>query len=1047
MKYMSESLNPVWRCIGPFRAGRVGAVAGDCQDPNVFYFGACAGGIWKSEDAGLYWQNVSDGYFTSSSIGAIAVAESDGNVIYVGTGESTARSNISPGDGVYKSTDAGRSWRHIGLKESRHIGKIAIHPDNPDLVYIAALGHVHGPNEERGVYRSSDGGETWEQVLYLNDQVGAVDIKLDPRNPRILYAAMWEMTRSFWDVSSGSDDCGLYRSTDGGDSWQEVTGRNGLPGGLLGKIAVAISPAQAGRVWALIESPDRPGLYRTDDFGNQWKLVSEDGELNARAWYYTHMTADPQDGNTVYVNCFNLWKSIDGGHNFTQISTPHGDNHDIWLDPHNNQRIIQGNDGGACVSLNGGRSWSPVYNQPTAQLYRINTDNQYPYHVYGTQQDSSTIAVPSNDYKRGAISWASSYQVGTGESGHIAPRPDDHNIVYSGAIGSSPGGGNSLQHYDHRTRQIRLITPWPETRRGELPSVYRYRFNWTYPIVVSEHDPETIYIAGQHVLRSQDAGQSWQEISPDLTRNDPAAHVVSGGPINKEGGTAEMYATILALAESPLDANVLWAGSDDGLIHLSQDGGESWQNVTPAVLPEFLQISTVEPSPFARGTVYVAGTRNKADDFQPYLFVSEDFGVSWTQITAGIPADDFTRVIRADSERPGLLYAGTESTVYYSTDNGTSWRRLSGNLPVTPIYDLRVKNGDLVAGTHGRSLWIMDDVSPLRQLADDAADEVVLFAPREAVRIIPQLTIGWAGGAPGKNYYPVFADNTTFVEVDSGQGSKARRFLDAGDNAPAGALIHYHLPDSATGPLTLTITDANGDEVNQFQNKDDEWTEGTFLPNKAGHNRFVWDLRYPDGTTIKGEDLAATVPVGPMVAPGEYTIQLEHDGQIVTQPLTVIAEPSVTVDALDSDAQVQLLLAIRDKLSEANAVVNALRDIRAQLAGAASRLPANEAIVALADGWETRLKAAESPLTPVDLRRRPDVTNAGVRAISQLAALTPVVDSADFRPTDAAQRFFTEKSAEMDKLLETARTEIDQAVSEMNAALHAAGTGGIIAAG
>ena len=1045
MPVLPVSFKPQWRCIGPFRGGRVGAVAGDVSDPTVFYFGACAGGVWKTTDAGTYWVNVSDGFFTTASIGAIAVAESDPNVIYVGSGESTTRSNISPGDGVYKSNDAGRTWQNVGLRDSRHIGKVAIHPQNPDLVYVAALGHAHGPNQQRGVFRSRDGGLSWEQVLHKSDQAGAIDIKLDPNNPRILFAAIWQMERSFYDMSSGGPDSGLYCSFDGGDSWQELTGRNGFPGGLLGKIGVAISPAQRGRVWALVESAEAPGLYRSDDYGANWQLVSTDGELNARAWYYSHITADTQNGDTVYVNCFSFWKSIDGGATFSQIATPHGDNHDLWIDPNNNQRMIQGNDGGACVSLNGGASWSTVFNQPTAQFYRITTDNQTPYHVYGTQQDSSSIAVPSNAYDRGAIPWAACYQAGTGESGHIAVRPDDHNIVYVGAIGSSPGGGNSLQRYDHRRKQIRLISPWPESLRGALPSERRYRWNWTYPILISEHNPDNLYIGCQYVLRSQDEGQSWQEISPDLTRADPATFVASGGPINKEGGAAEMYATVLALAESPLREGLLWAGSDDGLLHLSRDGGASWHNVTSDLWPEFLQISTVEPSPFAEGTVYLAGTRNKANDFRPYLFKSTDYGQSWQEITAGIPDHDFTRVIRADPARERLLYAGSESTVYVSLDDGVSWQALAGNLPIVPVYDLRVKGDDLIAGTHGRSFWILDDLTPLRQLDEAAlAAAATLFTPRPALRVRPWLTEDWGGGVAGKNYYAIFAENVTFVEVATAQGTKRRQFLDAGENGPAGALIHYHLAEAPTASISLTIHDGDGNEVNRIVSKGADWESGEFLPAAAGFNCFVWNLRYADGEAIKGKDLSATGAPGPVVAPGRYEVRLTVGQQTLSQPLTVVLDGRVETPVAELEAQVSLLLTVRDKLSEAHALINDVRDVRAQLAAWQERLADRPELADAAGKLAQKLHDAEEPLIMPGLKTRSEVGNAGVRLLAQLAAFIPLAGGADYGPTSVSQPYVDHLVTQIDDCLATLHELLQAELPHFNNQLHAAGLGAVM---
>ncbi|MDQ7033864.1 MAG: glycosyl hydrolase, partial [Anaerolineae bacterium] len=666
-----------------------------------FYFGACAGGVWKTNDAGQYWECVSDGFFKTSSVGALAVSELDPNVIYAGMGEATIRIDVSHGDGVYKSTNGGRSWQHMGLEDTRHIGKIRIHPHDPDTVFVAALGHAFGNNKERGVFKSTDGGKTWRNVLFKSEKAGAVDICIDPNNPRIIYATIWEAYRNFWQISSGGEDSGLWKSTDGGETWTDISRNKGMPDGVLGKIGVAASPAKAGRVWALIEN-EKGGMYRSDDYGDTWEYVAANNDLVSRAWYYIHVTADPQDGDTVYVNNLRLWKSIDGGRNYDMIQTPHGDNHDIWIDPKNNRRMIQGNDGGACVSVNGGDTWSSIFNQPTAQFYHVATDNRDPYFVYGTQQDNSSLAVPSR-VRQSSITWADGYVAGTGESGYIAPKPDNPNVVFLGAIGSSPGGGNALQRYDHESKYVRLVTTWPELMSGEGAIDYKYRFAWTYPILFSPHDPNTLYAAGNIVFKTTNEGQSWEPISPDLTRADPDKLQITGGPINRDSVGAEAYATVFAFAESPHEAGVFWAGSDDGLVHISKDGGKNWTDITPKDLPEWSMVSILEPSPHDPATCYMATTRYKLDDYAPYLYKTSDYGATWTRINKGIRDDDFTRVIRCDPTRKGLLYAGTETGLYISFDDGANWQPFQLNLPVTPIHDIVIKNNDLIAATHGRA--------------------------------------------------------------------------------------------------------------------------------------------------------------------------------------------------------------------------------------------------------------------------------------------------------------------------------------------------------
>ena len=639
-----------FRCIGPPRGGRVVAVAGCPCDPAVFYFGAVAGGVWKTDDAGTTWCNVSDGYFNTSSVGALTVSESDPNVIYAGMGESTIRLDISPGDGVYRSTDAGHRWEHLGLGETRHIAEIRVHPKDPDIVYVAALGNPFGASPERGVYRSINGGKSWERVLFNSEGAGAIDLALDPHNPSILYATAWEAHRNFWELSSGGPDSGIYRSVDGGDSWSEISRNPGLPAtGILGKIGITASRAKPGRVWTLIESVEAPGLYRSDDFGDTWSLATDNQELRYRPWYYMHVFADPVEADTVYITNLRMWKSTDAGASFTKLATPHGDNHDLWIDHQNNRRMIEGNDGGANVSFNAGDSWSTIYNQLTAQFYTVTTDNQQPhYRVYGTQQDNSSISVPSNS-NDGAIAWGDCYIAGTGESGYMAVHPENANIVYVGAVGSSPGGGGALQRYDHKSGQTQLVNVWPEAHGGMGPGELKYRFPWTFPILFSPHDPGVLYTTGNVAFKSTDEGHSWHPISPDLTRNFKDKLGASGGPITLDTSAAEHYCTIYTFRESPHEAGVYWSGSDDGLVQVSRDSGQSWRDVTPPSLPEWSFIRTIEPSPHDAATVYVAATRYKLDDPTPYLFKSMDYGESWVDIVGkGLPIDDFVRVIRAD---------------------------------------------------------------------------------------------------------------------------------------------------------------------------------------------------------------------------------------------------------------------------------------------------------------------------------------------------------------------------------------------------------------
>jgi len=1011
-----------WRCIGPFRGGRVVAVAGSYEDPATFYFGAVAGGVWKTTDAGTYWQCVSDGYLATSSVGALAVAPSDSNVIYAGMGETTIRIDVSHGDGVYKSTDAGRSWSHLGLAETRHIGKVRVHPSDPDTVWVAALGHAFGKNEERGVYKSTDGGQTWRKVLYVTDGAGAVDLTLDERNPRILYATIWQANRGFWEINSGGPDSGLWRSLDGGETWQDISRHPGLPAGTLGKMGVSASPARSGRVWCLIEHTTEGGLYRSDDHGDTWTKVSDDQNLVSRAWYYIHVTADPGDPETVWVNNLDLWKSSDGGKTFIEIGTPHGDNHDLWIDPANPNRMIQGNDGGANVSHNGGITFSTIYNQPTAQLYHIATDDREPYWVYGTQQDNTSIATPSR-VTHAAIRWADCQITGSGESGYIVVKPDDQDIVYVGAIGSSPGGGNALQRYDWKTDQIRLITTWPEMMSGIGASEHRQRFAWTYPIVVSPHDPNTLYVGGDRVLKSTDEGQSWTPISPDLTRADPDTLKPTGGPVNKDAVGAETYATVFSFIESPHEAGVFWAGSDDGLIHLSRDGGATWDNVTPPDFPDWTMVVGIEPSPTDPATVYVAGTRYKLDDYRPYLYVTRDYGATWSRIDRGIREDDFTRVIRADPEQPGLLYAGTETGLYVSFDDGANWEPFQANLPVCPVHDLIVRGTDLIAGTHGRSIWILDDLSPLRAAAAGLPDgEVALVTPRETKRFLPG--IGWNTDVAASTNY-LSSRGGGYLPVTTAEGEVVRTFLDAGENPPNGVIVTYRLAGAPAEPIRLRITDATGAEVRTFTSRladDPVKAKERRLPARAGWNRFVWDMRWAPVTKITGTDPAAEKAIdGPIVAPGEYTLTLTTGEHERTETVRIVPPANRAASAEDLAAQDDLLRRIHGQLDRTARTINRMRDLRAQLDGWATRTKPAEGedgaggIAAAATVLRDEVLEIEKTLQVPDFRPGwADNLNAGTRLFDKLAALPPAVALGDYRPTDAAGEVYADLTARID---------------------------------
>ncbi len=1011
-----------WRNIGPPRGGRTVAVAGDPVDPTTFYFGACAGGIWKTSDGGIYWQNISDGFLKTAAVGAIAVSEADPNVIYAGMGEACIRGNVSHGDGVYRSTDTGKTWTHLGLEETRHISRVRVHPRDPDTVYVAALGHAYGHNKERGVFRSTDGGQTWEQVLFRSDHAGAVDLSLDPTNPRVLYASFWDVLRTPWGLTSGGPDSSIYKSTDGGDNWTEITRNPGLPEGTLGRIGVAASPAKAGRVWATVEA-ENPGLFRSEDGGDTWEVVSDNADLQGRPWYYQHVFADPQDADTVWILNYLVWKSIDGGRTFTQVTTPHGDNHDLWIDPKNPKRMIEGNDGGACISFNGGDSWSSIYNQPTAQFYHVRADTRFPYRVYGTQQDNSAISVPSRTSK-GAIPWGDCYTVGSAESGHIAVHPDDPDIVFAGAVGSSPGGGGNLLRYDHRTGQVRIVTAWPELAWGWGPKDQKYRFQWTFPILFSPHDSSVLYITGNQVFRSTDQGSSWDVISPDLTRNDPSKLGPSGGPVTRDTTNAETYCTIFAFVESPHEQGVFWAGSDDGLVHISRDGGETWDNVTPSDLPEWATVSTIEASPHDPATAYLAAHRYRLDDFRPLLFVTNDYGATWRDISGGIRENDFARVIREDPGRRGLLYVGTETGLYVSFDDGETWQSFQANLPVVPVYDLFVKDDDLLAATHGRSFWILDDLSQVRQIGPEIADKAFHLAkPRRTFRL--PSPFGSRKASSGKNYQLSLGGIVTYTERKGAHNEVVRTFLDSGENPPDGVVTTYYIKEPPKEMATLTYLDAQGNVIKTFSSvaPEGEKPEEADLraPAGAGMNRFLWNMRYPDARRIPQDKSLEGAGVGPLAVPGTYQVVLTVDGQ-ASPPETfeIVKDPRVAASQEDLQAQFDLLMRVRDRLSEANDAVVELRSVRQQVDEWESRArggPSAQAVEEAATGLKEKLGAVEDDLIQVGFRGARDRLHLPVKLNRKLAELLTVVGSADFAPARQMVEVFHDVSEKIDNPL------------------------------
>ncbi len=1000
-----------WRSIGPHRGGRVVAVAGHPTELATFYFGAVAGGVWKSDDSGTYWRNISDGYFSSAAVGAIAVSSSDPNVIFVGTGEACPRGNVSAGDGVYRSTDGGRSWTQVGLEATKHIARVRIHPRNPNVVYVAALGDIFGDSEERGIYRTTDGGESWERVLFGDERSGAADLTMDPNNPRIMFASLWEARRKPWNFSSGGPGSALYRTTDGGDTWECISGNKGLPGGIKGRMGVAISPARDGRVWAIIEAEDR-GLYRSDDLGETWELVSGDPKLIQRPWYYCHVFGDPQDSETVWVLNLKCWKSTDGGRTFNEVSMPHGDNHDLWIDPTNTKRLIQGNDGGACVSFNDGDSWSTIYNQPTAQFYRMDADNDYPYRVYATQQDNSAISTASRDIEKGAILYADSYFVGSSESGQIAVHPDDSNVVFSGAIGSSSGGGDSLHRYDHKTGQSKIVSVWPEFVYGQGVKDHKYRFQWTYPIVFSPHDSGTLYVAAETVFRSTNEGHSWEAISPDLTRNDRSKMEASGGPITKDTTFVENFGTIFAFQESPHEPGVFWAGSDDGLVHISRDGGDTWDNVTPPDLPEWSTIAIIEPSPHDAATAYIAAHRYRLADNTPLLFKTSDYGATWQRITDGIPETEYTWVIRADTEREGLLYAGTEMGIHVSFDDGESWQSLQGNLPVVAVHDMKIRGNELAVATHGRSFWILDDLTHLRQTPDVAdGSSLHLFKPASVVRSAYQMTSGRSSG-DGKKYMLRLGSAATWVEEKDENEQAHSTFLDAGNNPPTGAIFHYNVGDYSADDAVLTVSDGDGNVVRTVRPKPcgyDDMSEaekpaGPFLPVKEGMNRYIWDMRYDQSSKVTEDGAKSGAIEGPLVVPGTYTVSLTVGGQTVSQDVTIEQDPRVSTSADELGEQLDLMLQVRDRVTEVHDGINRTRSIRGQVAEWAERAASvgkGDALSELTGGLNESLDSIEMEMIQTQVLGEEGLDRIELPAGAgfKLKELMAAISSADSAPT------------------------------------------------
>ncbi len=1013
-----------YRCIGPFRGGRSAAITGVASDPATYYFGAAGGGVWKTDDAGTTWSNISDDYF-GGSIGAIAVSEWDENVIYVGGGEVTVRGNVSHGDGVWKSVDRGATWTHVGLSDSHHIPRIRIHPKNPDLVYAAVLGHLYGPSEERGVYRSKDGGKTWERILFANADAGAVDLVYDPSNPRIMYASTWRIRRTPYSLESGGDGCALWKSTDGGDTWEDISRAEGLPKGMLGIIGVTVSPVNPQRVFAIIEN-ENGGVFRSDDGGENWKKVNSERKLRQRAWYYSRIYADSQDADTVYVLNVRFWKSKDGGKNFSSIGTPHSDHHDLWIAPENNRRLAVADDGGGQVSMNGGESWSTYMNQPTAQFYRVTADDSFPYRVYGAQQDNSTVRIRHRSAGSG-IGERDWEPTAGGESGYLAIDPHSEDTVFGGSY------GGLLERYNHRTGEHRMINVWPENPMGHGAEGMNPRFQWNFPILYSRHAFHTVYTAGNHLYKSDTDGHSWRRISPDLTHNNPEWLRSSGGPITKDNTGVEYFCTIFALAESVSEGNVLWVGTDDGLIHITRDGGQNWSNISPQadIMPELMQINCIEAHPTIPGGAYVAGTRYKSDDFKPYLYRTLDYGQTWTLISDDLPQNSFTRVVRADPMKPGLLYCGTETGMHVSFDDGDNWQSLQLNLPQVPITDLVWKNTDLVVATQGRSFWILDDVTPLHEVSEEMNEEQFwTFQPRPTYRL------------PGRRQ----------------EGSKTR-----GQNPHNGVVFRYFLSEAAAKQkVSIDVLEADGTLIRSFPDLSDEKkpakkeaeSDNPELQNadegdepkdapdsEAGMNQFVWNLRYPDAKDFDGLIMWAGSVRGPRAAPGEYQLRLNVGEETRTVPFTLLRDPRAGSSDQDLRAQFDFLIAARDKLTQTHEAIIRIRKVKKQLGSWKKRFAVlnengdgeyQELVDAIGE-LSKQLTGIEEKLYQTKNQSNQDPLNFPIRLNNKLAALASTVAQGDFRPTKQATEVYTHLVTQIDQCL----AELDAAIEEKLPAINA----------
>ena len=1002
ISYPESIYNSVkWRLVGPFRGGRAGTVSGVIDNNNLYYMGTAGGGVWKTEDAGNTWECISDGYF-GGSIGSVSVSESDPNIIYVGEGEQTLRGNVSSGKGAWKSTDAGKSWSFIGLNNTEHISRIRIHPKNPDIVYFAALGNLWKPNKERGLYKSIDGGKSWKKILYVSDKAGVGDIVLDPNNPRIIYASTWEMKRNGYRMDSGGPDSKIFRSNDGGENWIDISNHKGLPEFPWGIIGITISPVNSNRIWIMIEA-DNGGLFRSDDAGETWEKVNSNRALRQRAWYYTRIYADTQNEDKIYVLNVSYGVSTDGGKTFKLKNAPHGDHHDLWIDPNNNSRMVVADDGGAQVSNDGGENWTTYFNQPTAQFYRVNTDNTFPYRIYGAQQDNSTIRI-SHRTSGGSITERDWESTAGGESAHLAPDPNNNDIVYGGTY------KGYMMRRDHSINQTRSVNVWPDNPAGSGVEVMKYRFNWNFPVIFSPHDSKKLYAGSNFLHQTTNEGQSWEVISPDLTRGLPETMKSSGGLITQDNTGAEFYANIFVIQESMREKGVIWVGSDDGLIHISKDNGDSWINVTPpeSISPKLNMINSIDVSPFKDGTAYVAATSYKFGDYTPYLYKTSNYGDTWELITNGIKSNYYTRVIRSDKVVEGLLYAGTEWGMFISFDDGKSWSSFQLNLPITSIRDLQVKENDLIAATHGRSFWMIDDLTPLHQLSQEMIN---------------------------KNFYLFKPDKSYRMHQSGGWGRVNTKLV--GENHPNGVIINYYIKNlKENDKVRIDILDSENKIIQSYSNKNLDDIENNdskpvlsnsqdidyaltgmnikSLKVKSGGNRLIWDMRYPGFTSFDGMVLYSSPNVGPKAIPGNYKVKMYYNDDIVNQDFTIVKDPRISNTLDDYEEQFNFLIDVRNQVSRANQAIIDIREGRENLNFIKKQVNKNDQLLDLINEFDQKITVIENNIHMTKNRSRQDPLNYGIRINNRLAFLMADSQRGDYPPTDQSKGFFKEIKKELD---------------------------------